>query len=76
LPHVTLHERDGFAEVALRSFLQGGSEWSGQAATAAQHRAVTDRTLVGGVTEKLRAVSAENGGGLASLGRAVTYPLR
>jgi hypothetical protein len=50
---------DGFAEVARHSFSPGGSVWEGAAATAAQDRAVADRTQVNRVAERLRTVSAD-----------------
>jgi hypothetical protein len=60
----------GFAEVVRQSFTPGGSAWEGSAATAAQGRAVADRTQVNRVAERLRTVAADARSGAAELSAA------
>jgi hypothetical protein len=61
---------DGFADAARQSFSPGGSAWEGAAASAAQDRAVADRTQVSRVADRLRAVSADARAGAGQLSEA------
>ncbi len=48
----------GFGDVVRHSYTPDGSAWEGVAATAAQERALADRTKVNSVTERLRTAAA------------------
>jgi uncharacterized protein YukE len=51
--------QNGFADVVQHSYTPGGSAWEGVAATAAQERALADRTKVNTVAERLRTLAAD-----------------
>ena len=51
--------QNGFADVVQQSYTPGGSAWEGVAATAAQERALADRTKVNNVAERLRTLAAD-----------------
>jgi hypothetical protein len=58
---------DGFADVVRHSFSPGGATWEGAAATAAQDRAIADRTRVSLAAERLRAVTTDARAGAREL---------
>jgi hypothetical protein len=58
---------DGFGEVVRQSYTPADSPWEGAAATAAQERAITDRSKVNAVAARLRTVSADARSGAAEL---------
>jgi hypothetical protein len=61
---------DGFSQAARHAFMPDGSPWEGAAATAAQERAIADRTAVGRVADRLRTASADARVGAAEIGAA------
>jgi hypothetical protein len=61
---------DGFGEVVRQSYAPAGSAWEGAAATAAQERALADRSKVNVVATHLRTASAGARSGAAELSAA------
>ncbi|WP_123025442.1 hypothetical protein [Mycolicibacterium stellerae] len=61
---------DRLSEVVRHSYTPGGSIWEGAAATAAQERALADRTTVSATAHHLRATSAAARAGAEALASA------
>jgi hypothetical protein len=61
---------DGLSDVVRHSYTPGGSIWEGAAATAAQERALADRTKVSGAAQHLRTTSAAARAGADALASA------
>jgi hypothetical protein len=61
---------DGLSEVLRHSYTPGGSVWEGTAATAAQERALADRTKVSAAAQHLRTTSADARAGADALASA------